>query len=83
MKKNIILAYLSITLLSYTSCSKNDEVERLTTEPTMVKTELMTSMPGELLVVEDRLVWLPSGRECGREKDLEFGISRFETGYIE
>ena len=44
MKKNIILAYLSITLLSYTSCSKNDEVERLTTEPTMVKTELMTSM---------------------------------------
>ena len=56
MKKHIILTCLSIIFLSYTSCSEKDEVERLTIEPTIVKADLMTSMPGELLALEDTIL---------------------------
>lgn len=83
MKKNIILAYLSITLLSYTSCSENDGVERLSTEPTMVKTELMTSMPGELLVVEDRLVWFDLNADSFLHvENATTGENILETGML-
>ncbi|MBR5541010.1 MAG: hypothetical protein IKU64_01420 [Bacteroides sp.] len=60
MKNYLIITCLFICLLSYTSsCSTaiDNTVERHSIEPTMVKTELMTSMPGELLAFEDKLVW--------------------------
>lgn len=49
--------FIAITVsLSY-SCTSQDRIERQSIEPTIVKTDLMTSMPGELLAIEDTLVW--------------------------
>ena len=83
MKKHIILTCLSIIFLSYTSCSEKDEVERLTIEPTIVKADLMTSMPGELLALEDKLVWFDLNPDAFLHvEDAMTGENILETGML-
>lgn len=53
----IITSLLAFLLLYTSSCSEESSVERQSIKSTMVKTDLMTSMPGELLAFEDLLVW--------------------------
>lgn len=59
-KKNIVI--LGIILLSLFSCAKdskiNDNVERSKANTQIVSNELITSMPGALLVYEKELVWM-------------------------
>ena len=59
--KNFMKASISILCLSFVffSCvSKTKEVvERETASVQLIKQDLMTSMPGELLAFEDKLVW--------------------------
>ena len=57
MKRNRLLIYLSLILLSFSSCKEENETERVSIEPIMVKTDLLTSMPGNLLAIEDKLIW--------------------------
>lgn len=54
MRYKILLP--SFMLLCF-SCIQQESIERKIVETQTVKADLMTSMPGELLVVEDKVIW--------------------------
>lgn len=58
MKQSIVVFFVSIVLL-LCSCSHqlNENIERVSISPQVVSPDLMTSMPGTLLVYDDELIW--------------------------
>ena len=57
MKKSILTLCFSFILVSCVSNVKHEAVERKVVYVDIVKKDLMTSMPGEFLAFEDKLVW--------------------------
>ena len=83
MKRNRLLIYLSLILLSFSSCKEENETERVSIEPIMVKTDLLTSMPGNLLAIEDKLIWFDLNPDAFLHiEDEKTGNTWTETGTL-
>ena len=83
MKRNRLLIYLSLILLSFSSCKEENDTERVSIEPIMVKTDLLTSMPGNLLAIEDKLIWFDLNPDAFLHiEDEKTGNTWTETGTL-
>lgn len=95
MRKNIVI--ISVILLSFYSCSSNKvETERIVLQSQILNDELLTVMPGDLLLVDDCLVWsdpfardyflhvhsASTGKELGRMGKVGEGPKEFISPMI-
>ncbi len=56
MCKNTIIV-VSLIFFYFCSCSKEIEVPRISLHSQVLNDELLTMMPGDLLLVDDYLIW--------------------------
>lgn len=56
--RKIIAIIVNVIFLIFCSCSSKDaDVQRITLQPQILHDELITTMPGDLLLIDDYLVW--------------------------
>lgn len=83
MQKNTLLICFSLILLSFSSCKEENDIERVSIEPILVKTDLLTSMPGNLLAIEDKLIWFDLNPDAFLHiEDEKTGNTWTETGTL-
>ena len=52
-----IILYIISVLTVFTSCTTTDVPDKVSLQPQVMNDSLLTTMPGDLLLIDDYLVW--------------------------